>query len=269
MSSWRALDEEMRHWAALGETPTFWWRDDDAVSMTPLLRRLVDVTAEASVPCAIAAVPAGADESLGRLFDTPTISVLQHGVAHTNRASPDAKKSEFPSGLVSSPHADAHRRLARGRTSADVAAGETADEIRRARAKLSAIIGGPVTPLFVPPWNRFAAELVDAIVPNVCAAISCFGLPKGRAFVNTHVDVIDWRGSRGFVGEAAAVSALVAHLRARRDGAAARTEATGLLTHHLVHDEGVWTFLDDLIAFAAKHRWHWVSSDALICSERE
>ena len=69
--------------------------------------------------------------------------------------------------------------------------------------------------------------------------------------VNAHVDIIDWQGNRGFVGTETALARTVGHLRARREGAADPAEATGLLTHHRVHDAGCWDFLENLFAVTA------------------
>jgi hypothetical protein len=71
---------------------------------------------------------------------------------------------------------------------------------------------------------------------------------KGIMQVNTHVDVIDWRGSRGFVGEDIALGAMISHLAARRTGQVDADEPTGILTHHLVHDEATTKFLDNLFS---------------------
>jgi hypothetical protein len=71
--------------------------------------------------------------------------------------------------------------------------------------------------------------------------------------VNTHVDVIDWHGGRGFLGEAAALDLLIGHLSARRQGRADPDEPTGLLTHHLVHDADTWRFLENLQDFIRDH----------------
>jgi hypothetical protein len=77
--------------------------------------------------------------------------------------------------------------------------------------------------------------------------ISCYG-PRAKASgtlktVNTHVDIIDWHGSRGFIGTEPALGLLVGHLQARRQGRVDRSEPTGLITHHLVHDAASWDFL--------------------------
>ena len=66
--------------------------------------------------------------------------------------------------------------------------------------------------------------------------------------VNTHVDLIDWKGGRGFVGEAAALDALVAALaQARTSG-----EPVGVLSHHLAMDGGAWDFLRSILERANK-----------------
>ena len=73
---------------------------------------------------------------------------------------------------------------------------------------------------------------------------------------DVHVDIIDWRGGRRFVGEAVALRALVDRLRERRVAGMAAGEPTGLLTHHLVHDEEAWGFLIRLFGVAHESaRW--------------
>jgi hypothetical protein len=79
--------------------------------------------------------------------------------------------------------------------------------------------------------------------------------------VNAHIDIIDWAGSRRFVGEAIGAGAAVAHLEARRETAADSCEATGLLTHHLAHDAGCWDFAERFISATTAHAAaRWVSA---------
>ena len=76
--------------------------------------------------------------------------------------------------------------------------------------------------------------------------------------VNVHVDLIDWRGTRG--GRDAA--ALIADLLARLAVAAQTGAPVGFMTHHLVHDAAAWQFVDRLFAVTAHHpgsRWHRLS----------
>jgi len=58
--------------------------------------------------------------------------------------------------------------------------------------------------------------------------------------------VIDWQGTRGFLGLEPTLQLLVQHLAAKRSGRADPAEPTGLLTHHLVHDTETWDFLGAL-----------------------
>jgi hypothetical protein len=70
--------------------------------------------------------------------------------------------------------------------------------------------------------------------------------------VNTHVDLIDWRGQGGFAGEAAVLGLAVRHLAARREGRADALEPTGWLTHHARHDAAAWQFLEQLFEFTGR-----------------
>jgi hypothetical protein len=73
--------------------------------------------------------------------------------------------------------------------------------------------------------------------------------------VNTHLDPIDWRGERLFVGEVAALERLI--------GLLDPDEPIGILSHHLAMDEPGWTFLDQLLGVLAAH------PGALLCSARD
>jgi hypothetical protein len=75
---------------------------------------------------------------------------------------------------------------------------------------------------------------------------------------NCHVDLIDWRRDRGFRGELGSIGQLCAHLEARRSGRADAGEASGILSHHLAHDDGCWGFLAGLFELCNRHpavRW--------------
>ena len=238
MSDWDALAVECDAWAAawdMGGRPVeLWWRDDDAVADTDALRRLL---AEATVPVVLAVIPAGLEPSLPALLESHgAVSVLQHGFDHRNRAPAGAKKSEFP----------ATRPWP-----------EIADDLANGRDRLANAFGGRFVPALTPPWNRIdpghAGQLgglgyrgLTTYLPRNSAAVA------GVRQVNTHVDVIDWHGTRGFLGLAATLQLLVQHLQAKRLGRADPAEPTGLLTHHLVHDRETWKFLGALLDWCAK-----------------
>src|SRR5262249_21189618 len=66
------------------------------------------------------------------------------------------------------------------------------------------------------------------------------------AEVNTHVDIMDWQ-QRHFLGTEACLDLTIRHLAAKRTSAADAAEPTGLLTHHLAHDEDAWRFTEQFL----------------------
>merc|ERR1711969_541138 len=69
----------------------------------------------------------------------------------------------------------------------------------------------------------------------------------GLRRINTHLDPIDWRGSRSLVAPDRLIAQFAADLADRREGRADAAEPYGLLTHHLVHDAAIWRFVADLL----------------------
>ena len=239
---WREFEDELDRWRDAGRIADFWWRDDDAAHPTTTLARLTSLSGRSGVPLALAVIPSEAEQAIfPELPDT--VEVLQHGVDHRNRAPEGARACEFPAGA---PIDAALARLAGG------------------RARLRLLAGARSLPVLVPPWNRFASELIGALPTlGICgfstfAARSAAEPALGLRQVNTHVDLIAWRRGRVFVGEAKALAEAVEHLRARRENRVDSNEPTGWLTHHAVHDEPLWSFLDRLFQFTAYHgavRW--------------
>jgi peptidoglycan/xylan/chitin deacetylase (PgdA/CDA1 family) len=226
MSHWRLLDEEVARWRDLGRTAELWWRDDDAVDATPELDRLLQLHGASAVPLALAVVPARATAGLAeRVVAEPGVDVLQHGYAHVNHALPPAKKIELG--------AERPAMLVLG-------------ELGTGWLALERICAGRALPVLVPPWNRIAPALVPALPEIGFKGLSTFGEVRrtepvrGLRQVNTHVDVIDWKAGRGFVGEDAAIFSLVQALAAARAGTGG---PVGVLSHHLAMDEPAWNFL--------------------------
>jgi hypothetical protein len=75
----------------------------------------------------------------------------------------------------------------------------------------------------------------------------------GLLQVNAHLDPIDWRRDGGFLGVYPSLAILVQHLSAKRTGYRDAAEPTGILSHHLVQNEAVWHFLDELLQFLDAH----------------
>jgi hypothetical protein len=247
------LARELDAWGATNRQATFWWRDGDAESDSPQLRRLLGIARAHDVPIAIAAIPAGADRTLAAaIADCAPARVLQHGYAHANHASPGERSAELGT----------HRGVR-----------ESILELDRGREALRMLFAHRFVPILVPPWNRIAGDVVEALPDANLRGLSCFGPRKtpqpaaGVVQANTHVDLIAWRRDRRFIGVAAAVERLAAHLRARREQAADASEPTGILTHHRVFDDDAFAFLDSYCAFLREHRAAaWVGVDAIFAS---
>lgn len=244
--AWEAFHQELAQWRDSGRKVDFWWRDDDAGKPTPALERLIRLAQVEQVPLALAVVAQEYDAAIFQ-NDSSQVMLLQHGVDHQNRSSAGGKKTEF---AASEPLAAALERL------------------RCGYARIANQSPGRVLPVLVPPWNRIASPgLLPALPGAGYRGLSRFGprdasrSPAGLCEVNTHVDIIDWHGSRGFAGEEAVLAAAVAHLRARRTGLADPDEPTGWLTHHAVHDAPAWNFLSALFERTRLPWVHWVRPD--------
>lgn len=246
---WRDLLDELNRWGTEGRMATLWWRDDDAVTPCRQLDRLARVAGE--VPVALAVIPAAAEPALAGWLEQgapPAMRVLQHGWRHTDHE-PGGKKSEFPD------------TRPRDQVARDLSAG---------RERLAAMFGSRALAVLVPPWNRVDRMFLPLLAEAGIHAISRIK-PRNAAFprpdvleANVHVDLVGWRGDRGFVGETLALGGLVTHLRARRQGDADPDEPTGILTHHLVQDRATEAFLGELIAVTRGHRAvQWLDAEAV------
>lgn len=227
MSSWEALDEELAHWRAGGRTAELWWRDDDAADTGPELDRLLALHRESAAPLALAVVPARATQALAqRLAAEPGVDLLQHGYAHVNHA-PQGEGRKIELG----PHRPAMIVLG---------------ELGTGWLAMERLFGNRPLSVMVPPWNRIAPALVPTLPEIGFTGLSTFGgraraqPVRGLLQVNTHVDLIDWKGERGFAGAETCLGVLVASLARSRTESG---EPVGLLSHHLAMDDGAWDFL--------------------------
>ncbi len=237
--AWQRLEHELDRWQDAGCEASFWWRDDDTIAPTAALDRLADLGAAHRVPISIAVIPADMRPGLAEwLQSRPLITVLQHGYTHQNHARPGQRKLEL---------------------GGDLDANQASDNLMRGLRRLQDEVGTHFCPVLVPPWNRVDAGLIE-----VLPAIGFCGISTTRARleanpapgllqVNTHLDPVHWRHDGGFIGIYPALAQLVQHLGARRLGYRDADEPTGILTHHLVQNESVWRFCDDLLRFLNAH----------------
>jgi hypothetical protein len=246
-AAWSDLVGELDQWRHCGRVATLWWRDDDAVTASRQLDRLISISGEVSISLAV--IPATADARLAALIDDlprsprgARLSVLQHGWCHANRAV-FGKKNEFP---------------------AERSCHAVKSELAAGRERLTVLFGTRALPVLVPPWNRIASRFLPLLPACGFGAISCVKPRRdvspvpGVTEVNVHVDLVAWTENHAFIGEGAALGGIVGHLKARRLAKVDAQEPTGILTHHLVQDDATDAFLCRLVAITGEHpaaRW--------------
>lgn len=240
MNRWQVLERELNCWAAAGRTAGLWWRDDDAGARTPALDRLLDLAERCGQPLALAVIPSAAEPALAQRLAASSgqVDVLQHGFAHRNHAPAGEKKCEL---------------VGPGRRP------EVFAELRRGRALLEALFGERARAILVPPWNRIDPEVMAELPALGLIGLSTYKAraraePRpGLRQVNCHLDIMQWRPERCFLGEEASLALLSDHLRAKRKGSADPDEPTGVLSHHGAHDKAAWCFLEELLDRLARH----------------
>jgi hypothetical protein len=242
---WRPVAKALDAWREAGLRAPLWLRDDDAIEPTRALERLIHLTARHGVPLALAVIPAAAAKPLAReLAAARHVSPVVHGWAHRNHAPSDERKQEF--GL--------HRPIEVMR-----------QELVLALAKTKELFAERLVPIFVPPWNRIASQLVPSLSDLGYSALSTFGVASNESNrfaipeINTHVDIIDFRVTRRCRDHGLLADDLAARLsHALHHG----RYPVGVLSHHLVHDDSAFDFLEDL--FTVTGDAPWLSAQGLV-----
>ncbi|MVA58741.1 polysaccharide deacetylase family protein [Agrobacterium vitis] len=231
------LRQRLDDLAAQGKSVRLWLRDDDAVEPSDPLETLLALVRRFQIPVTLAVIPEPTGPALAAVLRPESLaSIAVHGWNHQSHAGPGEKNQEL----------GGHRPAA-----------IVLDELRQGLAKLRGLYGEQLLPMLVPPWNRIDKALLSSLPGLGFTTLSVFGREKRGAvlaLLNTHVDVMDWRGTRG--GRDADI--LFAELAAYLEPEAEPLQAIGILTHHLVHDQTVWDFLTRLFALTATHpacRW--------------
>jgi len=235
MSSWRRLTEELECWHSSGTIATFWWRDDDAIDVTPQLDRLLRCAG--SIPVSLAVIPSRASRALAdRIGGEQSIAVLQHGWAHVSHLS--GGQSEYPSSRTDE---------------------EVSRELVEGRAILLGLFGTQAIPIFVPPYHAFDPRFVPLLARNGFKGISRKGPRQepprvdGLVEVNAHVSPITWSKPPAFAGDDTYLDRIVEHLHGCRVGRYDAAEPTGLLTHHLDQNAESFAFIARFAEVVSEH----------------
>ncbi len=233
MYDFSPLLEEFRIWRDLGLTLPLWWRDDDAISVTPELDRLSNLSKNLGISVHLAVIPNQLQADLAPLVKgTPHLRVITHGWDHRNYEVKPAKSSEFGR---SRPPVDARGDILQGAN------------IMRAQ------FGASAAPIFAPAWNRFFLGHAPFLAEAGYAALSVYKprirqmAAPGVELINTHIDPIEWRGSRRLCPPGEIIAKTLQHLRNRRWGYTDAREPLGYLTHHLDHTEDIWHFSEHFL----------------------
>ena len=228
-----------------GKTVRLWLRDDDAIEETRQLRRLSRLSGDHGINLLLAVIPEPMQPSLAEFVSShERIDVAVHGLRHETHAREGEKKIELGG------TADPDDLLAR---------------LETARKTLRHAFGDRATDILVPPWNRIDPAVSTRLRSAGFSAVSAFGWKAREAdvpWLNTYVDLIDWRGTRGGKPVAQIAEELGAALKMARQAGYA---PVGFLAHHLVHDKQAWASLEQLAVWAGgKSGVTWSSATALL-----
>lgn len=248
------LHEELARWTDAGLTAVFWLRDDDAVSVTPQLQVLSTIARRYEIDVGLAVIPGALTPELAAWLAEwrPRVLPMCHGWQHTNHGTAE-RPGEFGTGR--SPE-DARRELT---SAAQVAS-----------ARLRSAGAFPERLYFVPPFGQIAPAFERALASLGYDGISNqpgraerrharlhakfdwlprnpAGKPLHHPRLEAHIDPIDWQ--RGTAKPAnAVVSQLLGELRLRRKGFKPSAAPIGILCHHLVHDDAIWSMLEIIVS---------------------
>lgn len=228
------LTDHLDWFAERGRKVRFWWRDDDAIEPTPALERMLSLANTHKVDLAFAVIPKMATKALAERFDDePHALVLQHGWQHKNFQRKDLGEKAAELGSRRDPD--------------DLMA-----ELKAGHDRLQELFGDKFVKAMVPPWNRIDPEISRRLPGIGLSGLSTFtwhNFPRAHQ-LQSHIDILKWKEQVRFIGWESARLRIDLQLTRRRNTGA---EPVGLLTHHLVHDDGCFEFLEIFLEIAAHH----------------
>jgi hypothetical protein len=225
------LRNELDAWNAAGLVARFWWRDDDAVTVTPQLRRLLTVSNDFGVGAGVAVIPKQAKVELVDAIYSTRCCIWQHGWGHDFYDTGEFGDGRSLGAMISD--------ALEGRNALDALCGESGWQR-----------------VFVPPNHALAMDFKNLIPALGYTALSA-GVPLTPelphvAELNAEVDIMDWPRGR-LLGEDDIFMMLAAQLGSRRNGTDPHDKPIGILTHHLVFDDHAWASIRTIFAIIRDH----------------
>lgn len=230
---------------------SFWWRDDDLEIPSLALAEMLTATEDSGIAPGLAAVSGAVKSEAISALDGTQARVMPHGWRHVNHEPAGAKKSEY------GPRRAVEERLA---------------EIDGACNRIAALAGTRALLVFTPPWNNIATDLLPHLHRSKAAGVSAYRMPgrepqsASRPRLDTHVDLIDWRGTRQGLSAERLVDLLVPWVKLASVTENPLDSAVGVLSHHLVtrpNDWSAWAPVWRVIASHSASRW--VCPETALC----
>jgi hypothetical protein len=232
MHSLEKLRTELDAWADAGLTAHLWWRDDDAITDTPHLQRLLGIARDIGAVVGLGVVPEFADSSLVSIAAEGPCCIWQHGWGHHFHAAGEFGEERDVALMVQ-----------------DALSGQR---------EMDRVFGpGGWQRVFVPP-NHMLSVAFKSLLPG----LGYLGVSAGDPLtprlahvveVNAEVDVMDWP-QRKLLPESTICDMLVDQLALRRSGGVPADRPLGILTHHLVFDDHAWDVTHRLLESLRSHR---------------
>ena len=231
---YQQLASEINILTRMGRSIEIWWRDDDLESPSPQLDNLISTANDLKLPPLLAVIPARVSKQLEKVLNKCDIKIAIHGFKHHNYELLENKKSEFGS----------IRTLEAQKI-----------DLQNGMKQLEQLFGKLFLKCLVPPWNHINDELPHLLPSLGITGLSTFASRKttpsipGLIQVNTHVDIIDWKQTRKFIGADLMAHEIASKLKNSRTGAKEDQEPLGLLSHHLLMSGADWKEFQEVCGF--------------------
>jgi hypothetical protein len=242
------LVKELENWEKLTITPKLFFRDDDATTEDPKLLKLVDICERMNVPAMLSAIPALADEKLGKVVrESPILTGAVHGYSHKNFSGYGQPQNEFvgtrPLSIM-------------------------IEELKLGLWICTELFQDSVVPIFVPPWHNIDGTLLNHVLEIGYSGISVFGFNQHSSSsipeINTHVDLMEWSDKEKMRGINDIIASIGNSLSIARK---LDMRYIGIMSHHRYYTDLEFTIMEEIFKICTDLKLEWVSFDEIISNK--